>query len=216
MDEITRKKVIEIIKNSIDEVVYDKIKQLPEKQKVRQDELNRTKAQRSQDVHNALFGSEDEQMVYKIKLHESNEKPKVTTVELDSFKQEMKGHLDGIDLIFYNGINGQIVDFPVKNRETDATCYGKITVNKNSLLFSMSLLNGLKIKSVVENGNIKEFEISKSTKVIFDKMLNLYEEVFKEKFSEIINPTDESEMPVLGQTETPYGQSAMPQTTPLP
>lgn len=195
MDENTRKKILEIIRNTINEVVYDEMKQVPKKLQAKQEEMKKTKAQREQDAHDALFGKKDEEMTNKLRLHESEEKPKITMNELGEFEKEFKSHLPNIvfDKQIGLGKSGQIVDFPVKNNQKDAITSGKIINDKNAIGFSMSLSNGLKIKSIVKNGKLIEFEIDKETKDLFGKLLNLYEEIFKKRFNDIINPAKETE-----------------------
>lgn len=191
MDDITRKKVLEIIKRTIDEVVYDEIKQMPKRLQAKQEEMNKTKAQRAQDVHEALFGKKEEEHNYKLQLHENEERPKISADELSQFEKEFKGHFSGISFDRQRG-NNQIIDFPVKDGKTDAVTSGTITVGQQKIGFTMSLSNGFKIKSAIEQGQPKEFEISKDTKDVFGKILNLYEETFKKKFNEIINPSEEA------------------------
>lgn len=190
MDEVTKQKVLEIIKGTIDEVVYDEMRQMPKRLQAKQEEMSKTKAQRAQDAHDALFGTKEEEHNYKLQLHENEERPKISGDELNQFEKEFKGHFPGISFNRQNG-NGQIVDFPVKDGKTDATTSGIITVEQEKIGFTMSLSNGFKIKSLVENGKPKEFNINKDTKDVFGKILNLYEETFKKKFNEIINPSEE-------------------------
>lgn len=213
MNETERKKVLEIIKQTIDEVVYDEVKKMPLKIQARQEELAKTKAQREQDAHDALFGNENEEMTYKLRLHENEEKPKITTDELVNFEKEFKSRFPNISFNkqIAQGQNGQIVDFPIKNGQKDAFTSGKIKLEKDEIQFTMSLIDGLKIKSIIEGGRIKDFEISSETKDIFSKLLNLYEELFKKRFNEIINATSnelESE-PEVGEM-----QPASPQPSP--
>jgi len=216
MDENTRKKVIEIIRETIDEVVYDEMRQMPKKLQAKQEEMSKTKAQRAQDAHDALFGKKEEEHNYKLQLHENEEKPKVLANELSQFEKEFKSHFPGISFDKQSG-NGQIVDFPIKDGKTDAITSGTITVGQDKIGFSMSLTNGLKIESVADNGMPKEFEINKDTKDVFGKLLNLYEEVFKKKFNEIINPQEEGGTgEEAGETMTAasVAHPAMPGTPP--
>jgi hypothetical protein len=224
MNETERKKVLEIIKQTIDEVVYDEVKKMPLKIQARQEELTKTKAQREQDAHDALFGNENEEMTYKLRLHENEEKPKITTDELVNFEKEFKSRFPNISFNkqIAQGQNGQIVDFPIKNGQKDAFTSGKIKLEKDEIQFTMSLIDGLKIKSVVEGGKIKAFEISSETKDVFNKLLNLYEELFKKRFNEIINATSnelESE-PEVGEMQPaspqPSPQAPAPVPTPPP
>jgi len=196
MDETIRKKVLEIIRGTIDEVVYDEMRQMPKKLQAKQEEMKKTKAQRAQDAHDALFGSKEEEHNYKLRLHEGEEKPKISADELNEFEKEFKGHFPGISFDKQIGLgkNGQIVDFPTKDGKTDAVTSGTISIGQNKIGFTMSLANGFKIRSITEQGNPKEFEISKDTKDVFGQILNLYEETFKKKFNEIINPTDAGEV----------------------
>jgi len=189
MNETERKKVLEIIKQTIDEVVYDEVKKMPLKIQARQEELAKTRAQREQDAHDALFGNENEEMTYKLRLHENEEKPKITTDELINFEKEFKSRFPNIsfDKQVAQGQNGQIVDFPIKNGQKDAFTSGKIKIEKNEIQFTMSLINGIKVKSIIEGGRLKEFEINSETKDVFNKLLNLYEELFKKRFNGIIN-----------------------------
>jgi hypothetical protein len=167
MEETTRKKVLEIIRQAINEVVYDEMKKMPGKLQAKQEEMKKTKAQRAQDAHEAIFGPSDDEWNYKLRLHENEEKPKVTSDELIQFEKEFKGHFPGIsfDKQMGPGQNGQIIDFPIKNGQKDAITSGKIAIGKEVIGFSMSLLNGFKIKSVIDGGQLKEFEITKETKV---------------------------------------------------
>lgn len=221
MDEITRKKVLEIIRKSIDEVVYDEMRQMPGRIQARQEEAKKTKAQRAQDAHEALFGKEEEEMNYKLNLHEAEEKPKITTDELEQFQKEFKSRFPDITFDKQNapGQNGQIVDFPIVNGKKDAVASGKIILDKEMLGFTMSLSDGFKIKSVIEGGKPKEFEIKPETKDAFGKVLNLYDELFKKRFNEIINPTGEGgvEEPVGAEEMMPPAQlpAETPQTTPV-
>jgi len=97
MDEVTRKKVLEIIRKSIDEVVYDEMRQMPGRIQARQEELKKTKSQRAQDAHEALFGKEDEEVNYRLRLHEEEDKkPKITTNELSQFEKEFKSRFPDI------------------------------------------------------------------------------------------------------------------------
>jgi len=219
MDEIERKKVLEVIKQSIDEVVYDEIRQMPARLQAKQEELTKTKSQRAQDAHDALFGRDEDEMSYKLRLHESSENPKITTNELDQFQKEFKNRFPGIsfDKQIGPGQNGQIVDFPVKNGQKDAVTSGTITVGKDSIKFSMSLLNGVIIKSAIQGGKLKGFEISKESKDTFDKILNLYEEIFKKKFNEIINPTqDATDVAPTTPEVAPMAASTPPPAAPAP
>jgi hypothetical protein len=204
MDENTRKKVLEIIKKSIDEVVYDEMRQLPGRLQAKQEELKKTKAQREQDAHEALFGGKQDEMNYRLQLHEAIETPKITPSELDDFEREFKSRFPNIVFEKQNapGQNGQIVDFPVINEQKDAITSGKITIDKDSIGFTMSLINGFKVRSIIEGGIPKEFEIKSETKDIFGKILNLYEELFKKRFNEIINPAAEDTEEMMS-TETP-------------
>jgi hypothetical protein len=199
MDENTKKKVLEIIRKSIDEVVYDEMRQMPGRLQARQEELKKTKAQRAQEAHEALFGNQEEEMNYKLQLHEAMENPKITPSELDNFEREFKSRFPNIVFEKQNapGQNGQIVDFPVINEQKDAIASGKITIDKDSIGFSMSLINGFKIRSIIEGGAPKEFEIKSETKDVFGKVLNLYEELFKKRFNEIINPAEEETEDVM-------------------
>lgn len=199
MDENTKKKVLEIIRKSIDEVVYDEMRQMPGRLQARQEELKKTKAQRAQEAHEALFGNQEEEMNYKLQLHEAMENPKITPSELDNFEREFKSRFPNIVFKKQNapGQNGQIVDFPVINEQKDAIASGKITIDKDSIGFSMSLINGFKIRSIIEGGAPKEFEIKSETKDVFGKVLNLYEELFKKRFNEIINPAEEETEDVM-------------------
>jgi len=212
MDEVTRKKVLEIIKKSLDEVVYDEMRRVPETIKKRQEEIKKTKSQRAQDAHDALFGK-DEEMNYKLKLHEGQENPKITTNELEQFDKEFKSRFPGISFEKQPG-NAQIVGFPIKNGQKDAITSGKITTGESEIGFTMSLINGFKINSIIEGGKIKPFEIKKETKDVFGKILNLYEEIFKKRFNDIINPTEQSGEEELEMGENP--PSAPPTATPQP
>ena len=216
MDENTKKKVLEIIRKSIDEVVYGEIKKVPQRIKASQEEIKKTKAQRDLDAHNALFGNKEEEISYRLRLHESEERPKINPNELDEFQKEFKSRFPGIsfDKQVGNGKNGQLVDFPVKGGQKDAFASGKILIGDQSMAFSMSLLNGFKIRNLIVNGEQKPFEIRKETKDVFGKILNLYEELFKKRFNEIINPVNAEE-----QGETPNAQEAgqaQATTTPAP
>lgn len=202
MDEITRKKVLELIRKSIDEVVYDEVKQMPIKMQAKQEEFSKTKAQREQDAHDSLFGKDKEQISYRLNLHESEERPKITTDELEQFEQEFKSRFPEITFDKQIGIgkNGQIVNFPLVDGQIDAVASGKIITDNNSLGFTMSLASGLKIKSIIDNGNVKEFEINKETKDIFGKLLNLYQTLFVERFNKIINPAEEDVVDDMSMT----------------
>ena len=217
MNEAERKKVLEIIRKSIDEVVYDEMKKMPGRLQARQEELKKTKSQRAQDAHDALFGKDDEEMNYKLQLHEMIEKPKITPNEFDDFEREFKSRFPNI--VFNKqtapGQNGQIVDFPIINEQKDAITSGIITIDKESIGFSMSLSNGFKIRSVIENGAPKEFEIKSETKDAFGKILNLYEELFKKRFNEIINPTEEEDAEEMMPTQEPAAVASTA-TTPVP
>jgi len=208
VDEITKKKLLEIIRACIDEVVYDEMRQLPEKLKTRQEEIKKTKAQRAQDAHDALFGTEEE-IRYKLRLHETNERPRISSKEFQQFEKEFKNRFPGISFKkqLGPGQNGQIVDFPIRNGQKDAITSGEITIGDEAIGFTMSLLNGFKIKNIIENGNLKTFEINKETKDVFGKILNLFEEIFKEKFNQILNPSENTEdkatTPVPAPTATP-------------
>jgi len=194
MDENTKKRVLEIIKKCIDETVYDEVKQIPARLQAKQEELNKTKSQKNQDAHDALFGKDDEEMSYKLHLHEIEENPKITPDELIQFEKDFKSRFPGIsfDKQIGYGQNGQIVNFPMINGQKDAVASGKINIGQEIIGFSMSLIDGLKIKSVSNDGFQKGFEINKETKDVFGKLLNLYEEVFKQRFNEIINPNEDS------------------------
>jgi len=194
MDEVARKKVLEIIRKSIDEVVYDEMRQMPGRIQARQEEFKKTRSQRAQDAHEALFGKEDEEVNYRLSLHEEEDKkPKITTNELSQFEKEFKSRFPDITFDKQNapGQNGQIVDFPIINGKKDAVASGKIIIDKETVGFTMSLSDGFKIKSTIENGKPKEFEIKSETKDVFGKILNLFDELFKKKFNEIINPIKE-------------------------
>ena len=220
ISESTRKKVLEFIRKSIDEVVYDEVKQMPVRMQAKQDELSKTKAQREQDAHDSLFGKDKEQISYRLNLHESEERPKITTDELEQFEQEFKSRFPEITFDKQIGIgkNGQIVDFPVIDGKTDAVAVGKITIDNNSLGFKMSLASGLKIKSIVDGGNSVDFEINKKTKDIFGKLLNLYEELFKKRFNEIINPAEEemADDMSMAPMEEPVAPAAPAPAAPAP
>ena len=220
MEETVKKKVLELIKQSIDEVVYDEVKQIPARLKAKHEEQTKTKAQRDQDAHNALFGSKDDEISFRIRLHESNDKPTITSEELNQFENEFKSRFPGIsfDKQVGAGKNGQIVDFPVISGQNDAVTSGKIISEKDVLSFTMSLSNGLKIASVIINGRPKPFEINKSTKDIFGKMLNLYEKLFKERFNQIINPSSQPEAspPAPAPAAPAPAAQAAPGTTTTP
>ena len=193
MEESARIKVLEIIRKSIDEVVYDEMKKMPGRIQARQEEFKKTKSQRAQDAHDALFGNQEDEISYRLKLHESDARPKITTNELSQFENDFKNRFPDIVFDKQNGIgqNGQIVDFPIKNGKKDAVASGKIIIDNEAIGFTMSLSDGLKIKSTIEGGQIRAFEIEPETKDIFAKLLNLYEELFKKRFNEIINPTED-------------------------
>lgn len=217
MDEATRKNVLEIIRKSIDEVVYDEMKKMPGKLQARQEELKKTKSQRAQEAHEALFGKDEEEMNYKLQLHEAIEKPKITPIELDDFEREFKSRFPDIvfDKQIATGQNGQIVDFPIINGRKDAITSGAIKIDKESIGFTMSLSNGFKIRSVIENGIPKEFEIKSETKDVFGKILNLYEELFKKRFNEVINPTEEESAEDLLPAPSAETPPAVPAPAPL-
>ena len=222
MEENIRKKILEIIRETINEMVYDEMKQMPSRLEAKQDELKKTKAQMAQDAHDALFGifgsPEDDGISYRLKLHESENKPRVSSNELESFETEFKGHFPGIsfDKQVGGGKNGQIVDFPLNNGQKDAVTSGVITIGQEKIGFSMSLLNGFRIKSIIENGQPKSFEIKKETKDAFSKILNLYDTVFKEKFNGIINPAGEAGEEAGESTIPPVDANApaLPAATP--
>lgn len=205
MEELERRKIIEIIRTSIDEVVHDEIKKRPEQERKRQEEFTKTKAQREQDAHDAIFGKEDEEMSYKLRLHESEEIPKITANELEQFEKEFKSRFPNIIFDKQTGIgkNGQIVDFPVKNGQKDAISSGRISIGKESIGFSMSLSDGFKIRSLIESGKPKMFKITSETKDVFGKLLNLYEEIFSKRFNEIIN-SDEDDLTNPTTEQNPF------------
>lgn len=217
MDEVTKKHVLEIIKKSIDEVVYDEMKKMPGRLQAKQEELKKTKSQRAQDAHEALFGKEDEEVNYKVRLHENEERPKITTEELSNFEKEFKSRFPNILFDKQTGIgqNGQIVDFPIIKGQKDAVASGKITIDREVIGFKMSLIDGFKIRSVIENGKPKEFEIKSETKDVFGKILNLYDELFKKRFNEIINPIEgEEEIPAATEPAMTAPTETSPEATP--
>lgn len=221
MEENIKKQILEIIRETINEIVYDEMKQMPSRLEAKQNEMKKTKAQMAQDAHDALFGifgsPEDDGISYRLKLHESENKPRVSSNELEAFETEFKGHFPGIsfDKQVGGGKNGQIVDFPLSNGQKDAVTSGVITIGQEKIGFSMSLLNGFRIKSIIENGQPKSFEIKKETKDAFSKILNLYDTVFKEKFNGIINPSGETgEQP--GEVMAPPAAAPTPEATPAP
>ena len=196
MEENIRKKVLEIIRDSINETVYEQMKNLPEVLKTKQEELKKTKAQRDIDAHEALFGREDNKFQYRLNLREGVEKikPRITSAELSDFESNAKKQFPEISFDKQR-TNGQIVSFPLASGKVDAVASGKITAKGGqSINFTMSLLNGFNVKSS-NDMNSKGFEINNETKDMFSKMLNFYDTVFKEKFNGIINPSDESGEP---------------------
>jgi hypothetical protein len=188
MDKIIKEKLLKIIRDSINETVYEEMKRLPEILNTREENYQKTKAQRAQYAHEALFGTEEEQIQHRIHINESTERPKVSQEELEKFESDTKRQFPEISFNKQN-VNNQIISFPIQDGKTDAVASGTISAKGGEKIgFIMSLLNGF---NIVEDNN-KTFEINKDTKDIFGKILNFYETVFKEKFSEIINPKEEN------------------------
>lgn len=187
-----KEQLIKIIRDTINNIVYKDYKEMPKRLSLKREEMKKTTAQKEMDVHEALFGKEEDGVSYRLHLHENN-KPKITTSELNNFEKEFKNRFPNVifDMQNGNGSNGQIVDFPVINDVVDAVSSGKIIVEKESIKFIMSLVDGLKIQSEIINGKPKLFEINSETKDVFSKLLNLYEELFKNRFNQIINPVQD-------------------------
>ena len=161
MEESTKQKVLEIIRKAIDEVVYDEMKQMPERLKFKQEEIKVSRAQREQQVHDDLFGKKEDDWTYKLNLHEAEKKPTITSSELSNFEKDFKQHFPGIYFEKQIGVgkSGQIVDFPQRNGENDAISSGKIVVGQESIGFNMSLLNGVEVFSLKNGSEILPFEL---------------------------------------------------------
>ncbi|MFA5068181.1 MAG: hypothetical protein WC466_09160 [Candidatus Izemoplasmatales bacterium] len=211
MEENIRKQIIELIRKSINEVVYDEIKKMPQRLHQRQEEIKKTKSQREQDAHDALFGKNDEEISYRINIRESEEKPKISVSELEQFKNDFISRFPNVSFYKQNGPkqNGQIVDFPIIKGKKDAFASGKITFDKDEIGFTMSIVDGLKIVNVYDENKLIPFEIRNETKDVFSKMLNLYEQIFKKKFNDIVNSSTEE----VASTDEIFPQNPE-QTTP--
>ena len=210
MDENARKKVLEMIRTAIDEMVYDEIRQKPSKDRARQEEIKKTKAQVGNDAHDALFGSEEEQFTHKLNLFESKEKPKISPTESSQFEEELNKSLVKFNVtLIPQKIAGvdRIISFPRKNNKTDALIFGAANVGNNeNLKFSISLLNGLQMNS-------KDIKMDDETKKFIDVITNLYNSTLKEKLSAFTSPKgqDAGEMaPPNAAPEIPAQAPAAP------
>ena len=208
MDEKTKSKVLEIIRNAINEIVYDEVKRMPETIQKKQTELKKTKSQKEQDVHDALFGSKDVEYTRRIRLRENSERPSITTMELDNFEKELVSRMPNVVLHKQvgQGQNGQIVNFPIKKGQKDAVCIGTLKFEQNSFDFLMSLTDGLTIKTPIHKGVQIPFQIDDKTKDVFSKLFNLYKELFKKRFEEVVygDNIGSEEQGVVKASNNPY------------
>jgi len=171
---LTTEIINEIIKNTINDAAFKRLAKLPEEEKKEAEELTKTKSQLAQDAHNALFGTEKESFTYQI-----NENIEVSNAEIEAFKEELTKHLIGHTVTFDTQTNNNvetIADFRSDNGTIDVVITGKIDNDWN---FSFSLKKGLALK-------VNYVEITSENKELTSKLYNLYNSVFKTKFSSMI------------------------------
>lgn len=188
MEDLARKTVLEIIRGVINELAFEELAKMPEKIAQKQKEIKMTKAQRSQQVHDDLFhgGDRKKDLDTKINLREG-ETINVSKSEIDEFQKELSSHLQGHAIKFQeNQVGNQtsIVAFPVIDGNVDAVIKGIVD---GELEFTMSLADGVKIKT-------KGVSITEENKELPSKLYNLYNKVFKQKFTDILSSKGDEEM----------------------
>ena len=171
--ELTTEKINKLIEDSINDAAFKRLAKLPEEEKKAQEENAKTKSQRAQDAHDALFGK-GENFKYQI-----NENIEVSNSEIETFKEELVKHLIGHSVAFDTQTNNNvktIADFRDNNGTIDVVISGRID---NDWTFAFSLKHGLTIK-------VNFVEITSENKELTSKLYNLYNSVFKTKFSSMI------------------------------
>jgi len=180
MNEELKKHIKGIISKTIDELVIEELKKMPEKIKKQQQYDKMTKAQKQDQIDLDLFygGENRKEIDTKIQLKESDI-IKISAMELESFKNDFISHLPGHAVDFDNQIvNGKksIASFPYSHGTTDAVVTGRVD---NKITFRMSLKDGFII-------NANEVKIDDDNKDLFIKLFNLYNTLFKQKFTEFL------------------------------
>lgn len=171
----TSEEIDEVVENAINDAAFKRLSQLPEEAKKELEKKKMTKSQTAKDVDDALFGVKktyDE----KFNLRENID---VSNAEIESFKDDLISHLIGHSVSFDIQVNDgvkTVADFHNSEGTIDASISGQID---NDWLFTFSLKNGLIIKA-------DSVEITNDNKELTSKLYNLYNNVFKTKFAELI------------------------------
>jgi len=192
MKEEARKQVLEIIRKTIDEVAFEELASMPANLAKKAEQVKMTKAQRSDQTHNDLFygGATKADINTRFRLSESM-KINVSSKEIAAFQEELAKHLQGHTIKFEDQVVGGVtsnVGFPVVDGTVDAIVIGNID---SQLQFSMSLKGGLEILT-------NRFKVTDENKELVTKLHNLFNTVFKPKFTDILSSTDDSETATPG------------------
>jgi hypothetical protein len=206
MEESARKTVLEIIRGAINDLAMEELAKMPEKLAQKQKQIKATKSQRNKQVDDDLFygGDTKKGPDTRLRLRE-NEMINVSKSELDNFQKEFSTHLQGHTVKFQTNMIGgksSIAAFPTKDGSIDAIVSGTID---DKIEFTMSLTGGLKIRT-------KGVNITDETKELPLKLYNLYNKIFKQKFSEIISPKEDKN--INPQPEMPIGKNTPAGTAP--
>jgi len=184
MEKKAREKVLEIIRQIINDTSIDTLSNFEDKQRQQQEKIKRTKSQLESQVDLDLFygGNANNNIKKKININE-NAVISITTQEIKQFQKDMYNHLSGNAIEFENQVvNGKqsILSFPIKNNKLDIITKGTID---NKIDFTMSLNDGFII-------NMENFVVNESNNDVISKVFNLYNTIFKKRFSELLSSAE--------------------------
>ena len=192
----SKQKIREIIRRTIEEVAFEELAKIPEANEKKRKQLKMTKSQQEDQIHNDMFfggGSKESDTRFRIN---ENKQIKISAGELSSFQQDFSAHLSGhiVDFIKQRvGDKESIISFPIVNNTPDAVSIGVVD---NQLKFKMSLRNGLVL-------NTENFKITDENKELAPKLYNLYNTIFKKKFTELLSaPESETSIDNIGDEPT--------------